>query len=129
MINLKKQQLECKSFFVNNNSTTINNEELIDNDLIMISNILSDSTMNNKESLIRDIVDKSMIIDIMNEQIDDDLNKLLFDNTLTHSMRCKILAQAINNEDSLLKEPTINNILTNPMNNNLKKSLINDTLK
>ena len=41
-------------------------------------------------------------------------------------MRCKILTQSINNKDSLLKELTMNNILTHPMNNNVKKSLINE---
>ena len=41
-------------------------------------------------------------------------------------MRCKILTQPVNNKDFLLKEPTINNILTHLMNNNVKKSLINE---
>ena len=45
----------------------------------------------------------------------NDLEKELINNT------CKILAQPINNKETLIKEPTINNILTHPMNNNLKK--------
>ena len=44
-----------------NNKTTVNNEEPMNNDLIMISNILKEPTMNNKESLIRDILNKSTI--------------------------------------------------------------------
>ena len=102
-----------------NNETTSNNEEPMDNDLIMISNILKEPTMNNKQSLISVILNKSMISDIMNQLIDDDLKELLINNTLKHSMTCKILAQPINNKESLIKEPTINNILTHPMNNNL----------
>ena len=54
----------------------------------------------------------------------DDLEEELINKTLKHSMTCKILAQPINNKRSLIKEPTINNILTHPMNNNLKKSLM-----
>ena len=111
-----------------NNKTTINNKEPIGNDLIMISNILKEPTMNNKGSLIRDILNKSMISDIMNQPIDNNLKELLINNTLKHSMACEILAQPINNKESLIKEPTIDNILTHPMNNKLKKSLINDTL-
>ena len=90
----------------------------------MISNILKEPTMN--KSLIRDITDKSMISDIMNESIDDDLKELLINVTLKCLMRRKILTQPINNKDSLLKEPTINNILIHPINNNVNKSLINE---
>ena len=59
--------------------------------------------------------------------MDDDFEEEVINNTLKHSMTCKILGQSINNKGSLIKEPTINNILTHPMNNNLKKSLINET--
>ena len=104
-----------------NNKATINNEEPMDNGLIMISNILKEPAMNNKESFIRDIMDKTMISNIMNQPIDNDLKELLINNTLKHSMTCKILAQPINNKKSLIKEPTINDILTHAMNNNLKK--------
>ena len=60
--------------------------------------------------------------------MDDDLKELLINDTLKHSMTCKILSQPINNEGSLIKKPTINNVLSHPMNNNFKKSLINETL-
>ena len=43
-------------------------------------------------------------------------------------MTNKILTQPIHNKESLIKEPTINNILTQRINNNLKESLIKDTL-
>ena len=59
----------------------------------MISSILKDSTMTNP--LIRDIMDKTMIIDIMNEEIDYDLKELLINDTLKCSMRRKILTQLI----------------------------------
>ena len=59
----------------------------------MISSILKDSTMNNP--LIRDIMDKTMIIDIMNEEIDYNLKELLINDTLKCSMRRKILTQLI----------------------------------
>ena len=45
------------------------------------------------------------------------------------SMTNKMLTQPINNKKSLIKEPTINNILTHSMDNNLRESLINDILK
>ena len=71
MIDLKKQQLECKSFLSNNNSkinneTTINNEEPLDDELLMIRNIWNNFSRNNKKSLISDILNKS-IINIMND--------------------------------------------------------------
>ena len=72
----------------------------MDNDLKMISNTLKELTMNNKQSLIREIMDKTMISGIMNQPIDNDLKELLINNTLKHSMT---LAQPINNKDSLLK--------------------------
>ena len=56
----------------------------------------------------------------MNKSIDNDLKELLINDALKSSMRRKILTQPINNKDSLLKEPTINNILTHSMNNNVK---------
>ena len=56
----------------------------------------------------------------MNQPIDNNLKELLINNTLKHSMACEILAQPINNKESLIKEPTIDNILTHPMNNKLK---------
>ena len=37
--------------------------------------------MNNKKILIRDIMDKSMIDDIIDQPIDDDLKKLLINDT------------------------------------------------
>ena len=43
--------------------------------------------------------------------MDDDLKELLINDTLKHSMTCKILSQPINNEGSLIKKPTINNVL------------------
>ena len=99
------------------NSTRIVNEEPLDDELLMISNILKDSTMNYKKSLISDILNKSIINDIMNESMDDDLEEELINNTLKHSMT---LTQPINNKGSLIKESTINIILTYPINNNLK---------
>ena len=128
---LKQEMITLKESFNNEkqpktNNLTINNnhEEPMGEELLMISSILKDSTINN--SLIRDIMDKSIINDIMNEQIDDALKELLINDTLKCSMRRKILIQPINEKDSLIKEPTINNILTHPMNNNVKKSLINE---
>ena len=106
-----------------NNETLMNNEEPMDEELIMISNILKEPTMNNKKSLIIGILKKSIINDIMNEQMGDDLKEEPINNTLKHLMTCKTLAQPINNKESLTKEPAINNILTHPMNNSLKKSL------
>ena len=92
----------------------------------MISNIWNNSNTTNKNSLIRDI-DKSRINDIMDdESMDDDLKELLINDTFKHSMKCKILEKPINNKGSLIKEPTINNIRSHPMNNNLKKSLVNE---
>ena len=44
----------------------------MDNDLIMINKSLKEPTMNNKQSLISDILNKSMISDIMNQPIDND---------------------------------------------------------
>ena len=44
-------------------------------------------------------------------------------------MTNKILAEPINNKESLIKETTINNIITPPMDNNIRESLINDTFK
>ena len=60
------------------------------------------------------------------ESLDDDLKELLINDTFKHSMTCKILQKPINNKGSLIKEPTINKILSRPMNNNFKKSLVNE---
>ena len=60
------------------------------------------------------------------ESMNDDLKELLINDTLKHSMTCKILQEPINNKGSLIKEQTVNNILTHPMNNNFKKSLISE---
>ena len=111
-----------------NDYESINNEEPLDEELMMISNILKEPSLNNKKYLINDILNKLVINDVMNESMGHDLEDELINNTLKHSMTCKILAQPINNKGSLIKEPTINNILTHPMNNNFKKSLINETL-
>ena len=78
---------------INNINSTINNKEPMNNDLIMISNILKEPTMNNKQSLISDILNKLMISDIMNQPIDNDSKELLINNTLKHSITCKIVAQ------------------------------------
>ena len=43
-------------------------------------------------------------------------------------MKCKILEKNINNKGTLIKEPTINKIILHPMNNNLKKPLINEKI-
>ena len=57
----------------------------------MISNIWNNSN-GNKNSSIRDILNKSMINDIMNENtLDDDLKESLINDTFKHSMKCKIL--------------------------------------
>ena len=47
MINLKKQQLECESFLPIKNLTK-NNDEPLDEELMMISNILKEPSVNNK---------------------------------------------------------------------------------
>ena len=126
-----EEQLKCKSFSSNDNSTVnngiINDEEPLDKELLMISNIWNNSNTNNKDSLIRDVLDKSIINDIMDdESLDDDFKELLINDTFKHSMTCKILQKPINKKGSLIKEPAINNILSHPMNNNLKKYLVNE---
>ena len=74
-------------------------------------------------------MDKSIINDIMNnEQLDDNLKESLINDTFRHSMKCKILQKPINNEGSLIKEPTVDNILKHSMNNNFKKSLVNEKI-
>ena len=91
----------------------------------MISNICNNSSIDNKNSLIRDILDKSIINIMDNESMDDDdLKEELINDTFKHSIKCKILQKPINNKGSLIKEPTVNNILSHPMNNNFKKSLV-----
>ena len=115
-VNNEKQPTTSNSTI--NDKITINDEEPMEEELMMISNTWKEPTMNNKKSLIRDIMDKSMINDIIDQPIDDDLKELLISDTLKCSMRRK---KPINNKDSLLKEPTINNILIHPMNNNVKK--------
>ena len=55
IINLKEQTKINNSTI--NNEISINNEEALDEELLMISDIWEDSTMNNKNSLIRDIMD------------------------------------------------------------------------
>ena len=94
----------------------------------MISSILKEPAINNKESLISDILNESVISNILNQPISNNLKETLISNILKQSMANKILTQPINNKESLIEEPTINNILTQPMDNNLKESLINDSL-
>ena len=96
-----------------NNSTTIQQPECnvsstSNNHLTMISNILEEPTMNNKELLIRDILNKSWIRNILNQPINNNLKETLINNILKRSMTNKILAQPINNKEYLIKEPTIN---------------------
>ena len=55
IINLKEQTKINNSTI--NNEISINNEEALDEELLMISDIWEDSTMNNKNYLIRDIMD------------------------------------------------------------------------
>ena len=115
---LKQETINLKEPI--NNLTRKNNEEPMDDKLMMVSNILKEPTMNNKKSLISDILNKSIINDIINQTMGDGLEEKLINNTLKHSMTYKNLAQPINNEGYLIKEPAINNILTCPMNINLK---------
>ena len=91
----------------------------------MISNIWNNSS-GNKNSLIRDILNKSMINDIMDDNIDD-LKESLINDTFIHSMKCKILEKN-NNKGTLIKQPTIDKIISHPTSNNLKKSLINEKI-
>ena len=94
----------------------------------MISNIWNNFN-SNKNLLIRDISDKSIINDIIDDNsLDDDLKESLINDTFKHSMKCKILEKNINNKRSLKKEPTINKIISHSMNNNFKKSLINEKI-
>ena len=72
-------------------------------------------------------MNKSIINDIIDDNsLNDDLKESLQNDTFKHSMKCKISEKNINNKGSLIKEPTINRIISHPMNNNLKKSLINE---
>ena len=65
----------------------------------MISNIRNNSNINDKNSLIRDILDKLIINDIMDdESMDDDLKEELINDTFKHSLKCKTLQKLINNE-------------------------------
>ena len=69
-INNEKQQEKP----INNNLTTIQQPECkvfstCNNDLTIISNILKEPTINNKESLISDILNKSLISNILNQPI------------------------------------------------------------
>ena len=75
MITLKESVNNGKQPITDNLTINNNNEEPLYEQLIMISNILKEPTMN--KSLIRDIMDKSMINDIMNESMDNDLKELL----------------------------------------------------
>ena len=43
-------------------------------------------------------------------------------------MKCKILEKLINNKGSLIKEPTVDNIISHPMNNDLKNFFVNEKL-
>ena len=88
MINNKKQKerinnnkiqqktINCKEIIngedIINNKEIINDEEPLDEELLMISNIWNNSNTNNKNSLIRDILDKSIISDIMDDESRDD---------------------------------------------------------
>ena len=57
----------------------------------MISNIWNNSN-SNKNPLIRDILNKSIINDTINDNsLDDDLKESLINDTFKHSMKCKIL--------------------------------------
>ena len=66
MITLKESVNNEKQPIPNNLTINNDNEELLDEELIMISNILKEPIMN--KSLIRDIMDKSMINDIITNQ-------------------------------------------------------------
>ena len=119
-----------------NNKETINTDQPMNNNLTMISNILKEPTINNKEYLISDILNKSMISNILKQLISNNSKETLINNILKQSTINKILKgstirmQSIpHNKESLIKDLTINNILTQPMENNLKESLINDTLQ
>ena len=73
MITLKESVNNEKQPITNNLTINNENEEPLDEELIMISNILKEPRMN-----------KSLI---MNESIDDDLKELLINDTLKCSMR------------------------------------------
>ena len=60
-INSLKQEMNDLNEQTEINNSTINDEEPLDEQLLMISNIWNDSTMNNKYYLIRDILDNSTI--------------------------------------------------------------------
>ena len=66
MITLKESVNNEKQPIPNNLTINNDNEELLDEELIMISNVLKEPIMN--KSLIRDIMDKSMINDIITNQ-------------------------------------------------------------
>ena len=66
-INSLKQEMIDLNEQTEINNSTINDEEPLDEQLLMISNIWNDSAMNNKNYLIRDILDKSIINDIMDD--------------------------------------------------------------
>ena len=89
MITLKESVNNEKQPITNNLTINNENEEPLDEELIMISNILKEPRMN-----------KSLI---MNESIDDDLKELLINDTLKCSMRHKILTQPINNKRFFIK--------------------------
>ena len=50
--------------------------------------------------------------------LNDHLKESLINDTFKHSIKCKILQKPINNKGALIKEPTINKIISHPMNNN-----------
>ena len=70
MINLKEKNNKNQQEQTKINNSTVNNDdkEPLDEELLLISNIWNDPTMNNKNSLIRDILDKSIINDIMADE-------------------------------------------------------------
>ena len=91
MINLKEKNNKNQQGQIKIDNSTVNNEdeEPLDEELLMISNIWNDPTMNNKNPLIRDILDKSIINDIMDdESLDDNLKELLINDTFKHLMTC-----------------------------------------
>ena len=61
----------------------------------MISNIWNSSN-SNKNPLIRDMLNKSIINDTINDNsLDGDLKESLINDTFKHSMKCKILEKKI----------------------------------
>ena len=76
-----------------------NDDEPLDEELLMISNIWNNSN-SNKNLLIRDILDKSISTDIMDDNsLDDDLKESLINDPFKHSMNVKFYKSLLITKD------------------------------